>query len=40
MSQLSTPGCSSTYRLAIVDLPIPGGPFRWMRQTTNRTLAA
>jgi hypothetical protein len=28
MSQLSTPECSSAYRLAIVDLPIPGGPLR------------
>lgn len=31
-SQLSTPGCASTNRLARVDLPLPGGPLRWIRR--------
>src|SRR6188768_1677386 len=29
-SRLSTPGWSAAYRRAIVDLPTPGGPLRWI----------
>ena len=34
MSRLRTPGWSSAYSLASVDLPIPGGPLRWIRRGT------
>ena len=34
MSRLSTSGCSSTYNCASVDLPMPGGPLRWIRRGT------
>jgi hypothetical protein len=34
ISRLRTPGCRSANALAIVDFPMPGGPFRWMSRTT------